>query len=152
MSRLWDQNHRYNVMANLQGQLAENHHPLSMSLGVFPERFNGEEKSHPECGWHHPIDLSHRFNKMRQTERKVRISISFSLLLLETECEQLGHVPAIVPPPPRCAVTLNHEPTEPFPSFVFTRAMRKITNSTSCYVHVSPKIPPFHHLPFIIWS
>lgn len=38
---------------------------MGVYTGVFLETFNWRGKTHPECGWHHPIGWGPRLNKMR---------------------------------------------------------------------------------------
>lgn len=60
----WIENHLGNI-------------PLSVTMSIFPERFNWGKKSHPECGWHCPKQDSRLNEKERVSWAPVLISFCF---------------------------------------------------------------------------
>lgn len=100
---------------------------LGMST-MFPEMFNGQEKTHFPCQWHHIIDWD---PGTEEGERELRVSMPRSTSWLQMQYDQLPPVPATMF---GWTVPSNHEPkTASFPSVAFTRyfviEMRKVTNT-----------------------
>jgi hypothetical protein len=46
---------------------------LSLTLGVFPEKFNRGGKTHPDCGWDYPMGCCARLTKIGKKRKRKKL-------------------------------------------------------------------------------